>query len=72
MQAWSRHVTSSGIITETEESERQDKTLLRCAGCSVKSKPEAAQVLRSRAPAHGCAMVTSRIGVGTGTSRDSR
>jgi hypothetical protein len=70
--ASSRHMTSSGIITETEESKGQDMTLLRCTGYSVGSGPEAAQVPRGRAPARGRAMVTSRIGVGAGASQDSR
>jgi hypothetical protein len=72
MQASSRHVTSSRIITETEESKRQDRTVLRRAGYSAGSGPEAAQVPRGHALARGCTTVTSRIDVGTGASRDSQ
>jgi hypothetical protein len=62
----------SGIITETEESKRQDMTLRHCAGRSVGSEPEVAQVPRGHVPASGRLAAASWIGLGAGTSRDGR
>jgi hypothetical protein len=65
-------MTFSGIITETEESKRQDMTLQHCAGRSVGSEPKVAQLPRGRVPVSGRMVVASRIGLGAGTSRDGR
>jgi hypothetical protein len=62
----------SGIITETEESKRQDRTLQHCAGRNVGSEPEAAQVPRGRVPASGRMADAIRIGFGAGMSRDGQ
>jgi hypothetical protein len=56
-------MTFSGIITETEESKRQDRTMLRCAGRSMGSEPEAAQVPRGGVPARGRSAIASQIGL---------
>jgi hypothetical protein len=60
------------IITETEESKRQDITLRHYAGRSVGSEPEVVQVPSGRVPASGCMAAASRIDPGAGTSRDGR
>jgi hypothetical protein len=65
-------MTLSGIITETEESKRQDMALRHCAGHSVGSKPEAAQVPRDHVPASGRVAAASQINPGAGTSRDGQ
>jgi hypothetical protein len=63
-------MTREVIVVVTPKSKRQDRTLQHCAGRSVGSKPEVAQVPRGRVPASGRMADASRIRFGAGTSRD--
>jgi hypothetical protein len=65
-------MTLSGIITETEESKRQDLTLRHCAGHNVGSEPKMAQVPKDRVPTSGRTAATSQINPGADTSQDGR
>jgi hypothetical protein len=65
-------MTLSGIITETEESKRQDMAPRHCAGHSVGSEPKAAQVLRDRVSASGRVVAASQINPRAGMSQDDR
>jgi hypothetical protein len=64
--------TREVIVVMTPKSKRRDVTLQHCAGRSVVSGPEAAQVPRGHTPASGRMAVASRIGLGAGMSRDGR
>jgi hypothetical protein len=64
--------TREVIVVMTPKSKRQDMTLRHCAGRSVGSELEAAQVPRDRVSASGRMAVASQIGLEAGTSRDGR
>jgi hypothetical protein len=65
-------MTREVIVVLIPESKRQDTTLHHCAGHSVGSEPEAAQVPRGRVPASGHAATASQIDPGASMSQDGR
>jgi hypothetical protein len=67
-----RMTTRGVIVVVTPKSKQRDRTLQRCAGRSVGSEPVVVQVPRGCVLASSRTAVTSRIGLGAGTSRDGR